>query len=566
MVGVAIGCAGEPRDQARIVLERVPDSDGVWRAVYHLGAPAERLRFQRQAAFYRPDVWEIATPGWRFEREGDDQLLVAKDTSYAADTIEVRFPVFTEHLPKEYELFGAFSDGSVAVYTGHLYVTTRDEPPHAEDESRGEPDDAEFLRRVELVPRAGENLVVQGRVSAERLVWDDPHGDGTYVYFGGIEPLETDAMIAVVDPGAPGWLVEQMHRMLPTFFDEYTTRFGEPLPWKPVVLFGFVDVDRPGLSSGGGTLTGLIQMSATGHAWHEATPDSSEQLLYLIAHEAAHLWNGQLHAYDDSADSWMHEGSADAFAELLLRQSGAIDDARLAERRSDALNLCARGLGGGPLADSLRRSEFDNYYSCGNLIAVWSVAATGDPGDADRLYALWRTIFAGADPADGSYDRETYFAALGKTGATAERVRRLRNFIDAEHPDPVEALVELFAAVGVELGLPERPPVSGRRPYAAAVLQQLMDDACGRHSFHYEGGRLRTAPLEDCEPFSRELRVVKIEGHAIREDGDLAHAAARRRCGADGAITLGLEDGASVRVPCPDAPATLPRPLAFPVL
>ena len=46
--------------------------------------------------------------------------------------------------------------------------------------------------------------VVRGNLARGRTVWVDPDRDGTYVYFGTIEPLETDAMIAVVDPGLIG--------------------------------------------------------------------------------------------------------------------------------------------------------------------------------------------------------------------------------------------------------------------------------------------------------------------------------------------------------------------------
>ena len=229
-------------------------------------------------------------------------------------------------------------------------------------------------------------------------------------------------MIAVVDPGAPGWLVEQMHRVLPETFDLFTEGFAEPLPWKPMVLFNFEDVERGGLSSGGGTLSGLVQMSASGSAWHDATPASSEQLLYLIAHEAVHLWNGQIHPYDDGNDSWMHEGSADAFAELALVRTGTIDETRLAERRSEALNDCALRLRDGSLHDSSRRGQFGNYYDCGNVIAAWSLGALGDAADFERLFELWRGVFAHRGDGDPSYDRNSYFGALEALGVDSESI------------------------------------------------------------------------------------------------------------------------------------------------
>ena len=499
------------------------------------------------------------TPGWRFERRDDDQLLVAGEGVGASETIEVRFPVHTANLTKEYELFAEFTDGSVALYTGHFHVAT--EEPAASDAG----DEAEFLRRVELVPAAGERVVVQGVATRGPTVWGGAHVDGTYAYVGTIEPLETDSMIALLDPGAPPWLLERMRDLLPAFFAEYADRFGEALPWKPMVLFSFHDLEVSGLQSGGGTLTGLIQMSVTGGAWREATPDSSEHLVHLIAHEAAHLWNGQIHAYGDPADSWMHEGSADALANALLLRHGAIDEARLSERRTEAINLCARGLRDGSLSTAGERRRFSDYYACGSTIAIWSAAATSAEDAPDRLFEIWRRLFEISASAGGDYDRQTYFSALRELGASAESTARLEAFIDTHHTDPVGALGELFSSVGIELERPERPAESLRRSWAATALQHLMAAACdGRYSFQHEGLRLRTAPMEGCGPFQRELRVVAIEGHPVRQEGDLALAAARRRCERQQPVSLELESEPPAHVPCPSPPPVEPAPLAFP--
>ena len=65
------------------------------------------------------------------------------DRHYSCGIVPEYRAGYTEHLVKEYELFRTFTDGSLAVYTGHLYVTT--EPPPGEDVL----DDTGYLRRVE---------------------------------------------------------------------------------------------------------------------------------------------------------------------------------------------------------------------------------------------------------------------------------------------------------------------------------------------------------------------------------------------------------------------------------
>ncbi len=544
---------------ARIVLAR-GERPGRWRATYELEAATGFLRFQRPASFYREGVWEIVTPGWRLAREGDLQVLVAEPGA-EADRVVVELPVHTEPIPKEYELFLSFTDGSVALYTGHLYVTTS--PPEVSE------DEAAFLRRLELIPRPGEKLVLQGRTLAGRTTWEDPHGEGTYIYFGTIRPLETPDMIGIIDPGAPPWLVRQMREMLPRVFALYTEGLRGPLPWKPVVLFSFEDRDVPGLSSGGGTLEGLVQMSAVGSGWHQATPDASEQLLYLVAHEAAHFWNGQLHTYHGMADSWMHEGSADAMASLVLSHLGFIDEARLGQRWNRALNACARGLRDGSLSSSLHRQQFDNYYVCGEMIALWSVAAVSGTSSEtasplDELFRVWRTVFEASGPDGGHYSRDTYMRALASLGAGEPDIEALRAFIDTEHDDPSAALIAFMGRVGLELQTPDRPLPEQRPEWAAALLQHLMSTNCGgRFSFNREGPWLHSSALVGCDPFSRELLIVAIEEHGPG-DGDLAFHAGAQRCSEGLPVTLGLQDGTQVPVPCKVAPPPQPAPLAIP--
>ena len=558
---LADGCGHDPLPEPapRIVLERA-ERPGYWSATYELSHETGFLCFQRPAAYFRESAWSVVTPGWSFDRLGDRQTLVATPGSSAARVV-VEFPVYTDAFAKEYEFFRSFTDGSVAIYSGHLYASRTKGVCPEDDHSE------EFVRRMELKLRDGERLIVQGVVSEQGVTWDDPHGEGTYIYYGGIEPLETDAMVAIIDPGAPGWLVERMNASLPEIFRVYAERFGEPLPWKPVILFNFVDVEMSRRLSAGGTLAGLVQMSAEGSAWHQATPEAAEELFGLTAHEAVHLWNGQLHDNTDSADSWMHEGSADAFAGLMLHRSGYIGDDRLAERRTQALNKCALGLRDGPLVESERRRHYDNYYACGEIIAAWSVAAVSRPSDPKELFDLWRTIFEFSDPQDQRYSRETYLDALVALGADAEALEQLRQFVDDTHADPSAALATFLRRVGIEISQMDRHLPALRRSLGAGALTHLMSGACsGRSSYYTEGRRLRTEAIEDCAPFARPLRVVSIAGYTLASDGDLALSETVEQCRRGRPVVLGLEDEAKVEVPCTRPPEPVPTPLAFPRL
>lgn len=261
----------------------------------------------------------------------------------------------------------------------------------------------------------------------------------------------------------------------------------------------------------------------------------------------------------------MHEGSADAFAELALLRSGTIDAARLAERRSEALNLCVQGLADGSLYDSSERGQFRNYYACGNMVAVWSVAVLGDPADFQRIFDLWRGVFAHVDRLDAHYDRDSYFHALESLGVDADAIDRLRAFIDETFDDPASAVAEFLGSAGIEVVVLDRPLPPQRRERAAAALGHLMAQACeGRVSYYREWPRLRTAGIEGCEGFDAELRIVAIQGHDVDAEGDRAFDATAERCGAGRSVTLRLEDGGTTAIPCGAPPPVPPPALAFP--
>src|ERR1041384_5675901 len=100
-----------------ISLQEEPDGEH-WRATWHLQQPARELRFEREGTPFRSSVFEVLSTGFKFARDGDAEVL--RTEGAAVSDITVRFPEYTRLLEKDYEFFQKFTDGSVAIYTGHL--------------------------------------------------------------------------------------------------------------------------------------------------------------------------------------------------------------------------------------------------------------------------------------------------------------------------------------------------------------------------------------------------------------------------------------------------------------
>ncbi|HEX3583908.1 MAG TPA: hypothetical protein VH087_19245, partial [Thermoanaerobaculia bacterium] len=149
-----------------VLITIIPNAnDGRWTAVYRLAQPVERVDFARTGPYTGLPKWRVETKGYSLVQDGTREAIVKSPSAKAQKTIAVSFPVDTSVPIKDYQLFDAFSDGTLALYTGHFNL-------------RGAK-----TTTFELAPRRHEHLLVGGKVFAHRTRWiDDGAGEGTFVY------------------------------------------------------------------------------------------------------------------------------------------------------------------------------------------------------------------------------------------------------------------------------------------------------------------------------------------------------------------------------------------------
>lgn len=515
-----------------------------WRATWRLPAPVTALIFDRPAAFFRERVWTVTTPGYRLARVGEREALVLDTGATAQRELSVDFGEYAETLPKEYELFQVFGDGAVALYTGHF--DARPVGPAYPDST--------WIRTVRIEPPPGTHAVLRGQVLPGPATFSDSAGDGTYVYLGGATPIETPDMLAIVDAGMPAWLSEMFEDHLPGIFATYRTRLGAALPWKPTVLYSFRDTAVAGYSSGGGTLTGLINMTLTGSAWRTPNAAATERAFHLIAHEASHLWNGQLARTDGAAGgAWMHEGSADAMADALLRSEGIVDSARARARETEAINLCAAAVAAGPVRTAIDRGAIRAVYDCGFVMAIWTGAAVRAVHPDEGLFGFWRRLLHAAQAHGGSYDEARYFAVLREAGVGDTVIRQMQSFLTAT--DSMDLAIRGLRAAGIPVHEGTgAPPLALQRQFARSALVHLMRQAChGRVDFNW-GVPVRTGAVPGCTPFAGAMEVYRLDGFALGDEGAAAYDALVAACASGGSVTLQDE----ARQPLTDVPCTQP--------
>jgi len=516
--------------QSRVTIERVAPKQ--WRATYHLTAPSRELRFDRPASFFRERVWKVTTPGYQLGRSGDRQIVTLAAGRTARSDITFEFGEFTDALPKEYELFQSFTDGGLAIYTGHFHLRSVTATGH----------DTVRVSSIRIVTPQGAHAIVRGKIVTGTATLTDSAGDnGTYVYIGKQKPIETPDVVAVIDPGLPPWIRTMFDQRLPALFHEYAARIGSVLPWKPVVLFGY-DTAGTGLSSGGGTLTGLVNMTVTGAAWQTETSHAAEQAFHLIAHESAHLWNGQLvHNVMSGPGEWLHEGSADALANEMMRAFGVIDTARYRARKEEALNRCLSAIGATSVEAAFRRGAA--VYDCGFALSLWTEAAMNTVNNRANLFTFWRALVDTAKHHGQKYSDTTYFSVLSAAGVPDSVTSRMRAFLTAQS-DGGAALIDGLVAAGIPVRAGTgTPPAPYQMDAARAALVHLMGTTCGRVSIYW-GPIPRTGAVATCPPFAKELLIARVSGQRVRDQGAALYDSVRSACAAGQPVTLEDDKGA----------------------
>lgn len=288
----------------KIKVEHLADEDA-WIVEFRTSLPVTNLIFDRQINRFRSANWKSLTPGIVIQETSGKERITRTDSKEFQE-VSFKFTSYYEMTPKDYEFFQAFSDSSLVMYTGHFNACS---------------DQHECNQPVEFsfVPRSNVHGILTGRIFHSPTSWRDQTHRGTYVYFGNLKPIESKFLTAILDPVMPAWMKSRFHTLLPGLFDYYAKRTGHPLTFKPFIFLNY-SPEGEGNSSHGGTLPGLIQLAISGKGWAEPGVESFISLVRFLAHESAHVWNGQLFPYT-SGDVFF-----DTYLTFLLLQenSGAL--------------------------------------------------------------------------------------------------------------------------------------------------------------------------------------------------------------------------------------------------
>ena len=424
--------APPPAALPHIELEPVAEA---WRVRYTLPRPATELRFARtDERGHRARDWRPVDPQLQLLLIDGEEVVRRRDGA-GFTTAAFDAPPRYVSLEKDYAPFSPFGDGGLLIHSGRFHACA------------GSCDGVDSPRwSFTVTPPADGHLLHDGRVVRGELRFLDS-GSGTNLYAGKATPVETSHVLAVVDAAFPAAVQTQLTELFPRLMDFYAAELGA-LASKPM-LFASSDVAHAGGGYGhqGGTLPGQVFMHLYGRSPDGDAESLAASMNWFFAHEAAHLFQ----RYDlaaDPAQSWIHEGGAEALAAVALTRFGLLDARALQARVEQARAECADALAARVLNASASAAAFRSYYSCGLLmhLAV-DAAARAVSGDTCGLTCVWRGFLARVD-SGARWEQETFLAAVD-AHAGAETAAFLRSLATEPLADPQATLSAGLAAAGV---------------------------------------------------------------------------------------------------------------------
>ncbi|MEL7708052.1 M1 family aminopeptidase [Citromicrobium bathyomarinum] len=436
----AIATAQDVPDETPVRVEVLHDAEG-WSATFHFPTDAQGWAFPRSNRARRQDTgwrelsWTVETAGVSLRRIDETDVLLADDGTVPR-VVTVRFEPFAQDLLADYDPALLFTDGTLALFTGHFAVL-----PWLGNtqEIAEEGPDTEMVFRDAAGP-----LMYKGQSYDSATTRDDT----TYVVFGDPKLVTTDHLAALIDPATPAWLRREMLDFLPQTFAIYADRLGERAgSGKPMVLSSWVGPTPELYSQGGSVLPGLLTIRLEGEGLVNESTQALQGIRWFIAHEGAHFWLGQTVEYETDADAWIMEGGANLLAFRLIEQ--IYPEYNAGTELANSWQTCLAMSVDKPLAGASERRDYDANYACGTVLGMIAEGAAQTNGGRDFFDFLAALVAANREDAggDGIVSVDDWLGQLVAESGDAELAAQLKAFVYQGTDDPQGDLCAMLARV-----------------------------------------------------------------------------------------------------------------------
>lgn len=405
-----------------------------WTLEYTFDRPAGAWLFPRTSITragddaWRARTWTVETPGVSIERRGAYDVLQPRRGEVPVK-VRVRFTPLAEPLVSDYTPAVRFSDGSVALFTGHFDLV----PLRSAKEADRLPSDLNGVP----TPITRQTTRISDGTRTETHANESPK----YVFLGPTRPMESPDVVLLLDPELPAWIRDSLGQAVPQVLSRYAIDLGALNNRRPTIIVSWKGATPRVMSRGGGTLAQQIVMEYEGERLVTETPERRAEDIWFVAHEAAHFWLGQTVSYEFAREAWITEGGADLLAARVIQELALPFDWRGELQKSvDDCVALTRGRG---VESARERNEHRAYYACGVVLGLIAEGVTGKP------YAAFARRLIDANRADRLVNRADWLAVLASNQRGRALRRDVERLLDRGDEDPAALIASLFERAGV---------------------------------------------------------------------------------------------------------------------
>lgn len=419
----APGMGVAPRDNRVEVTRR---ADGLHLA-YHLDRDALVWAFTDSALKtdgrqpWRPEQWQILTPGVVLDRVGHYDVLRTQDGSPVPRRVDILSRPKSVDLEAEYRTL-VFSNGAVALPNHQVNLFPLGSVAEAEVLPKDLNGVSLATKPIEAVWRDEAGPVLYRGEAFPRLI---TRMEKSYVLMGDIEVTRDQDLTTMIDPALPEWLASSLTEAATATGRWYSQQLGPALKGaeRPVVMAAWNGPTARMTSMSGSVLPGMIVMIFEGQGITTQDEEVRERALWFVAHEAAHFWLGQAVSYEFAREAWITEGGADLLAVRALKgQNPAYDDrAELQKEVDDCAHLARQ-----PIATAGERGEHRAYYACGAVFGLAAEAAQRRATGGDFVDFVRELLRRNPD---GTVSAEEWLDQFQQTGGSAAQIQAMRRLL-----------------------------------------------------------------------------------------------------------------------------------------
>ena len=502
-------------------------------AEYRLSRSVSRLHFSREANGLRTDIWRMITTGLKVRKDE-----VISTTGKPFDHFRVAVSPKTRLMHLNYVAVNHFSDHGVSLFTGYFNIA-------------GPPKNTTFSFRS-----VHHRALLHG-IAVSPAQSFSPVRDGTFVYFGDLEPQSTSSSVVLLDPSLPAWMHSELAAEVPQVINFYTDRYGVKLPARPFLLFSrYQQTNSQDYAYQGDALEGTISFVFTGAGWKHPTIRNKGHLAKLIAHELAHQWNAALYVparFESNGGSWLSEGQAEFSATATAEHFGWLSAGAALRHYTDLINQCLQASSSKPIRD--QNHDDRAIYGCGVTFNLLAQAALERHRPPHGFFDLWRAIYAAAARNGGTYSTQTYVDNLARLSGDKGLAKMVSELVTksavGKSRDITHALTRLGFGIK-SITAANHDPELGKAS-AVPLFEAIMRGDCdGAVSFYTRANDLAVAPLKRCHALNKPYVVTAIDGRHLFAEGIAAYGAVKSQCAANHPVQLTVKGRRKpIAVSCP---------------